>query len=432
MEKNQPKKIFTTDDNVDIFPGMKYYSVKIKEVGIAPLWSIAGPYINRSVHQPTGDLKFFYYKENAEDFVTKAKAIRKSDRVMAAAWALAANSTYGIPKDGKTSSLLDQQRVGRIERPKSMHNWGLSIDMAIGSKEAWAKSVDKIFDFDIINDLLNYKPKNKTMKQFKNRFAVKGDIINLLRFERELIKLNYENKDKPVIDYRSMTNEVANYITCGVHSIANRPGQFVAAANNGGADLIFNVDTDFEAAVEHASQLYPLFVTLDGTPIYSTDEKIYGIRKLNDEVYLKSNTNVYRGHYIITINYSNQKSDQYKWFGSVELAKQYIDNTVPLLTSEDGVPLYVNYQAYCVKPDFTSYFVKKGLDEKTPWPGCKYFNTDAAAQKYIDENKLQFSKKQIRDILINSTSTKTVHNPYGQNLRIHHIDGNKLQKAFNL
>ena len=76
------KKIFTTEDGVDIYPGDRYFSVKVKEYPQhpvhqnkkpIPLWSIAGPYINPEAHNPTGDIKYFSTRESAEEFVEQNK-----------------------------------------------------------------------------------------------------------------------------------------------------------------------------------------------------------------------------------------------------------------------------------------------------------------------------------------------------------------------
>ena len=81
-------KLFTTEDGIDIYNGIKYYTVNIFENEISDivrkmfkhklpdkqlLGSIAGPYINPKWNHPTGTLKYFAKKENAEFFVIKLK-----------------------------------------------------------------------------------------------------------------------------------------------------------------------------------------------------------------------------------------------------------------------------------------------------------------------------------------------------------------------
>jgi len=76
------KIIFTTKDGYNITKGVKYYSVKIKEYPKhaifknrkqTPLWSMCGPYINPKAHESTGDIEYFYKKENAEEFINQNK-----------------------------------------------------------------------------------------------------------------------------------------------------------------------------------------------------------------------------------------------------------------------------------------------------------------------------------------------------------------------
>ena len=74
--------IFCTKDGYDIIKDMKYYSVKVKEYPKhpvfknrkpIPLWTMCGPYINSKAHEPTGDIAYFYKKENAIEFINQNK-----------------------------------------------------------------------------------------------------------------------------------------------------------------------------------------------------------------------------------------------------------------------------------------------------------------------------------------------------------------------
>jgi len=69
------KIIFTTKDGYDITEGIKYYSVRVKEYKTtkSPLWSMCGPYINPKAHEPTGEIEYFYKKENAIEFINQNK-----------------------------------------------------------------------------------------------------------------------------------------------------------------------------------------------------------------------------------------------------------------------------------------------------------------------------------------------------------------------
>ena len=76
------KIIFTTKDGYGITEGIKYYSVKVKEFPKhaifknrkqTPLWGMCGPYINPKAHEPTGDIEYFYKKENAVEFINQKR-----------------------------------------------------------------------------------------------------------------------------------------------------------------------------------------------------------------------------------------------------------------------------------------------------------------------------------------------------------------------
>ena len=81
---SKEKIIFKTQDGYNITKGMKYYSVKVKEYPQhsffkkkgrqpTPLWGICGPYINSKAHEQTGDIEYFYKKENAVEFINQNK-----------------------------------------------------------------------------------------------------------------------------------------------------------------------------------------------------------------------------------------------------------------------------------------------------------------------------------------------------------------------
>lgn len=76
------KVLFTTEDGFEIREKDKYFSVKIREYPRhpvfkgkkpVPLYSIAGPYINPKATEPTGDILYFFKKENAEKYVSRIK-----------------------------------------------------------------------------------------------------------------------------------------------------------------------------------------------------------------------------------------------------------------------------------------------------------------------------------------------------------------------
>ena len=81
------KYLFTTEDGVDIYDGDKYYTVNAKthsthiglisffkekfNIDLPPIQhagSIAGPYINRKWYEQDESLKYFFHRENAENF----------------------------------------------------------------------------------------------------------------------------------------------------------------------------------------------------------------------------------------------------------------------------------------------------------------------------------------------------------------------------
>jgi hypothetical protein len=248
-----------------------------------------------------------------------------------------------------------------------MENWSQSdriismmmlikaIDQEMRSKLGIPKErighINKITDKKLLEDLLNYKPKNSHMSKFKNRFAVKGDIIELLKFERELLRLGYTQVGPTVFYHRSCpglngTQDPASHITIGTHSCANEPGQFTAANNKGCADVNFDLSIQFQQALNHAKETRYALVTEDGV------EKCNG----DDVWYVRPDFSIY--HWKSIKNFNPVTAKTYKFFNTEETASRYIEMNQKSLTKQQVLTVLENassfYQAY--------YDVKKLLN----------------------------------------------------------------------
>jgi hypothetical protein len=82
------KVLFITEDGYEITEKDKYFSVKVKEYPQhplfknkkpSPLYSIVGPYRNPKATEQSGDILYFYKRENAEKFVSEMKKINIED-----------------------------------------------------------------------------------------------------------------------------------------------------------------------------------------------------------------------------------------------------------------------------------------------------------------------------------------------------------------
>lgn len=70
------KKIFTTEDMIDIFPGEKYFSVNTEGYksqfsdSFIPPFQIVGPYINpKAAIKDSGIIRYFSTREAAQDWI---------------------------------------------------------------------------------------------------------------------------------------------------------------------------------------------------------------------------------------------------------------------------------------------------------------------------------------------------------------------------
>jgi hypothetical protein len=263
--------------------------------------------------------------------------------------------------------------------------------------------IQKIQFPELLNELLNYKPKE--MKRFKNRFAASGSIINLLKFEQELLKLGYTLIEgvTSVFDFRDTNGNPAKYITSGSHC-ASPKGTFRPAANDGAASVRFDLDTSFDSALKYASEVEPLAYTRDGVAIYDTKTKVHGVKLLDREDnanYYPSNR-IYRGHVLLSTYFSQQLSPKYAWFSTPDKAKEHVDKTVPVLTTEDGVKKFIGDKVWHVRPDFTYHFFKSGLSATSGdnvKAGYRFFEKEENAVEYIKRNKPLFSQNQVEEFL---------------------------------
>jgi hypothetical protein len=396
--------------------------------------------------------------------------------------------TFDIETAGLNDDLIVFQSIGRPDRGKSMHNYGIAMDMALISDrptnwrignnyyiplnknkmafspnqpEYWrnaatyfsrpsqsdriishmmlleatkremhkhlgipkermgyAIGIDPFNNFDLLNELLNYKPKE--MKRFKgNKVAVTGDVIELLKFEKALKELGYENTGGrgDVFHYRGEKRvspfseqevrdeeAIALYLTLGLHHCANKPGQYTPARNDGNAKdygVRFTLPQDFEKALKLASELSPLYTTKDGVYIYDTKTKVFGLKKVEntEEGNHYPKDRVYRGHVIVSTDFSMQISPRYTWFSSLDAAKKHVDKTVPLFTTEDGADKFVGDTVWYVRPNFVYHFWKSGVKadsniEDNLKRGYKFFNTEEKCVDYIKRNKPYFNLSQ--------------------------------------
>jgi len=258
-----------------------------------------------------------------EDIVTKGKD-----------WEVVAD----YYKDESPSRVI-MDEVGTWTSPHSDRIMSMGMLLASMKKEVLSKlgipeekqgqfpNIHKIWDTSLINDILNYKPrihsefgytlttKNKSMKKFKNRFAVHGDIIDLLRFERELLKLGYKlRNDRDVFNYRGASNDPASHITVGVHHwVGSDPGTYTPAMNNGSASYDFALSKRFDDAVKFAAEeeRTPVLITEDGVEKFDGDDVWYVRRQLT-HYHWKSISNF-------------KEPDGYHFFSTEEGCLKYID-----------------------------------------------------------------------------------------------------------
>lgn len=113
------------------------------------------------------------------------------------------------------------------------------------------------------------------------------------------------------------------------------------------------------------------------------------------------------GHYQILPNYGMIASEEIENFPEFW---EEIKVPEPLFVTEDGKEIFEGDEYYNVFIDQISDHLQwkvYGIDTSHIANGdadynkthCKYFSTDEAAEKYIEDNKPRFSKKQIEEAL---------------------------------
>lgn len=92
----------------------------------------------------------------------------------------------------------------------------------------------------------------------------------------------------------------------------------------------------------------------------------------------------------------NNDLNEFKRFSTEQAAKYYIKYKKVLFTTEDGADVYKGDVVYSVhQPTLKQVNCSKNYIGDDPY--LSYFSTKEAAQKYIDENKLKYSIKDIRE-----------------------------------
>jgi hypothetical protein len=94
------------------------------------------------------------------------------------------------------------------------------------------------------------------------------------------------------------------------------------------------------------------------------------------------------------------------------LLKYNLQKVIPIFTTDDGVELSEGYTCWVVD---TMWEINVRFISSNPKKveGCKYFSTEEAAEKYIDENKPVYSKKNIKDAILKGMNMDWFAKTYG-------------------
>ena len=142
---------------------------------------------------------------------------------------------------------------------------------------------------------------------------------------------------------------------------------------------------------EIVKQKQPVFTTEDGVGIYQGDKYFFvGIGDLINSNIVHDAESWHR----------NNDINEFKRFSTKKGAREYIDSQKVLFISEDGVEMtkgdiywvpQAGYDEVCM------FKVNPKKDYETD--DSKRFSTEELAQKYIDENKVKYSKNDVLQIV---------------------------------
>lgn len=286
----------------------------------------------------------------------------RSDRIMSTMWMLSANSTYGTKVYKPSGPIL------KIEFPQ------------------------------LLNELLNYKPETK-MKKFKNRFAVTGDVVLLIQFETDLIKLGYKRSvgTPDIFNYGIRCNCSPKYITVGEHYSPDRgPGVYIVAMNNACSDNQFNLETQYAEALKFASECEPLFITADNKSLYEKTDILYGIKAGGLE---GVSENGLMGPWFIgmIVNvegyFMGKFQGDWKWFSNKQARDQY-KNSFLTLKTEDGKILRYKDKGYFLPAECVKHFmIAKEVDGNYHSGGYSYVLFDEEDQDFFKKGGKVFSTR---------------------------------------
>lgn len=221
------------------------------------------------------------------------------------------------------SKLREFQKQGRMTR--TWHTNGVAVDI--------------IHSPELLEELLNYSP-NKNKMNFYKSFAVTGDIIELLTFEKELLKLGYKSYET-VFNYRgygmktvpfsAIPIDPATHITIGVHVNSRGEGRFTPAVNDGGSCIVYDLSNPsqnanaYKSAKENAEIFNP-------TAILTTED---GIKKFTDNHVYYVNKNFVLGEWKKLKEEYLENAKTYKFFHSRFEAIEYVKQNKPLYSVKE-------------------------------------------------------------------------------------------------
>lgn len=147
----------------------------------------------------------------------------------------------------------------------------------------------------------------------------------------------------------------------------------------------------------------PKYTTEDGVVITNVYTDIFGLRPARKEEPLAAGYKTYQGWYLKHCSPFKECAvdvmSGWKWFSSPIARIEWIaKQRKPLLKTEDNVEKYLDDKVWTVTPQFRAYFIKDGLDEKSPWKGYKYFDKEQNAKEWVENHRPQYSRAYLDTI----------------------------------
>ena len=276
--------------------------------------------------------------------------------------------------------------------------WYIHSRFVVNQPEFWEEVEEKNYEILSIfaNTDINAIDKNTVVSNRNNKYFVNESEGISFPYNRFFTNSNWSiHSIKRLSDGEVFTvgDKVEHgYLCCGEEKRLKWNINSISIENN--RLKLFSGTGFYREIGEIVKQKQPVFTTEDGVGIYQGDKYFFvGIGDLINSNIVHDAESWHR----------NNDINEFKRFSTKKGAREYIDSQKVLFISEDGVEMTKGDIYWVPQAGYDEACMFKASSTKDyKKDDSKRFSTEESAQKYIDENKVKYSKKDIKEALKDS------------------------------